>query len=239
MQVPAAAQPACAGAPVSSALLDREREVLDLVVLGLANHEMAECLGISQAMIKKHLSRAYRKLGVRTRAHAVVTWGHPRHAAPDPSPGSSLHPALEAQPPRPHRGGVPDDGLTAGADESRPAGWVAPFQTPRPPAPSTRAARQTSPIPPSLTAAALAKAIGQDLEPRTWANPRDAQLTEAPWPVREDPMVLFLVYQAVAAVEAGASLTDSIRRLAVRAWFEGGVEGYDLGQRDARRPRST
>ncbi|QCW49292.1 helix-turn-helix transcriptional regulator [Nocardioides dongxiaopingii] len=215
--------------------LEREREALDLVVSGLANHEIAERLEVPQAMIKELLNRAYRKLGVRTRAHAIVTWGRRRRVAPDRSP----RPVLEVHPVHPRRAAVPDDGPVAGAGERRSAGWAAQVHVVAPSRPTARAPSQMSPIPPMLATAALAKVIGQDLDQRTWANPREAQLTENPWPAPGDPMVLFLVHQAAAAIEAGADLCDTVRGLAVRAWFEGGVESYDQGQRDARRPRSS
>ncbi|WP_134768040.1 helix-turn-helix transcriptional regulator [Nocardioides sp. 1609] len=182
------------------ALLPRERVVLDLVALGFANHEIAARLGLSQATVKRHVSRGYRKIGVTTRAEAIV-WGHSvRGESPVPSPAVRVRRA----------GARRDDG------------------SPRP-----------SAIPPLLTTAALARALEQDLAERTWANPRDARPAETPWPTHDDPVLLFLVHQAVAAIAAGADAADSIRGLAVRAWFEGGVQAYDQGQRDARRPRST
>jgi non-specific serine/threonine protein kinase len=52
-------------------LSEREVEVLRLVAAGLTNAEIAEQLFLSPRTIQAHLSRIYRKLGVRTRAEAT------------------------------------------------------------------------------------------------------------------------------------------------------------------------
>ena len=56
----------------SSALTDREREVIALVGAGLSNEEIAERLVVSPATAKTHVSRAMGKLGARDRAQLVV-----------------------------------------------------------------------------------------------------------------------------------------------------------------------
>lgn len=56
----------------SAALSAREREVHDLVVLGLRNQEIAEKLGISERTIEVHLGRLYRKCGVRSRGELLI-----------------------------------------------------------------------------------------------------------------------------------------------------------------------
>lgn len=53
-------------------LTPREIEVLQLVVSGLTNREIAEKLVISIGTVKKHNSNAFGKLGVKTRAQAIV-----------------------------------------------------------------------------------------------------------------------------------------------------------------------
>jgi pimeloyl-ACP methyl ester carboxylesterase/DNA-binding CsgD family transcriptional regulator len=58
--------------PAFAALSPREREVLGLVAEGLANAEIAERLAISDKTVRNHLSRVFDKLGVRTRAQAIV-----------------------------------------------------------------------------------------------------------------------------------------------------------------------
>ncbi len=52
-------------------LSPREREVLDLLVRGYANHEIAERLRVSVKTVETHRARMARKLGVRTRADLV------------------------------------------------------------------------------------------------------------------------------------------------------------------------
>jgi RNA polymerase sigma factor (sigma-70 family) len=54
------------------ALTEREREVLNLLVLGLTNKEIAERLVISPNTVKRHLKAVFAKLGVSTRAAAVA-----------------------------------------------------------------------------------------------------------------------------------------------------------------------
>ncbi|MFI7382557.1 response regulator [Streptomyces sp. NPDC049813] len=55
-----------------SELTGREREVLELTGRGLSNQQMAERLFISDATVKTHLNRAMAKLGLSSRAQAVV-----------------------------------------------------------------------------------------------------------------------------------------------------------------------
>lgn len=53
-------------------LTNREREVVALVAGGLSNNEIADCMVISPATAKTHVSRAMTKLGARDRAQLVV-----------------------------------------------------------------------------------------------------------------------------------------------------------------------
>ena len=53
-------------------LTDREREVLAVMVEGMSNAEIAECLVISQSTAKFHVSSILSKLGVGSRAEAVA-----------------------------------------------------------------------------------------------------------------------------------------------------------------------
>jgi RNA polymerase sigma factor (sigma-70 family) len=50
-----------------AALTAREREVVDLVITGLTNREIAERLHLSRKTVETHLSRAFAKLHVRSR----------------------------------------------------------------------------------------------------------------------------------------------------------------------------
>jgi DNA-binding NarL/FixJ family response regulator len=53
-------------------LTNREREVVAMVALGLANDEIAERLVLSTATVKTHIGRAMAKLHARDRAQLVV-----------------------------------------------------------------------------------------------------------------------------------------------------------------------
>ena len=56
-------------------LTPREREVFDLLRLGLTNEEIAERLGISLDGAKYHVSQILSKLGVSTREDAAASVG--------------------------------------------------------------------------------------------------------------------------------------------------------------------
>ena len=53
-------------------LSQREREIVNLLVLGRSNKEMAEQLCLSSDTIKAHLQHIFRKIGVSSRLEAVV-----------------------------------------------------------------------------------------------------------------------------------------------------------------------
>ena len=55
-----------------AALSKRERETLQLLAEGLSNSEIAERLGISEKTVRNHLSHLFDKLGVWSRAQAIV-----------------------------------------------------------------------------------------------------------------------------------------------------------------------
>jgi DNA-binding CsgD family transcriptional regulator len=70
----------------SKSLSPREREVLELVQLGLSNAEIAKRLFISESTVKVHVHHVFDKLGVRSRtALALAAAGH---AAPRSDAGS-------------------------------------------------------------------------------------------------------------------------------------------------------
>jgi pimeloyl-ACP methyl ester carboxylesterase/DNA-binding CsgD family transcriptional regulator len=54
------------------ALSPREREILALIVEGLGNGQIGERLAISEKTVRNHVSKVYDKLGVWTRAQAMV-----------------------------------------------------------------------------------------------------------------------------------------------------------------------
>ena len=58
--------------PVFGSLSPRERAVLELITQGLGNAQIAESLGISDKTVRNHVSNLFDKLGVWTRAQAIV-----------------------------------------------------------------------------------------------------------------------------------------------------------------------
>lgn len=61
-----------AHAPVrDTAPTDRERDVLDLLVAGRSNREIANELHVSESTVKNHLHALYAKLGVESRSQAI------------------------------------------------------------------------------------------------------------------------------------------------------------------------
>lgn len=53
-------------------LSKREKEVLDLLVCGMSNKQIAFYLSISNKTVEKHIASIYRKMGVRSRVEAVA-----------------------------------------------------------------------------------------------------------------------------------------------------------------------
>jgi DNA-binding CsgD family transcriptional regulator len=60
--------------PVGIGLTAAERDVVELVVSGLTNREVAEQLFMAQRTVESHLTRAYRKLGVRSRTQLANSY---------------------------------------------------------------------------------------------------------------------------------------------------------------------
>jgi two-component system, NarL family, response regulator LiaR len=59
--------------PVSEPLTEREKDVLRLLVQGHSNKEIARHLHIAEETVKTHIKRIYGKLGVQSRAQAILT----------------------------------------------------------------------------------------------------------------------------------------------------------------------
>lgn len=53
-------------------LTDRETQIVELLMVGYDNAQIADALGIAPQTVKYHLSNVYRKLGVTTRAQVVA-----------------------------------------------------------------------------------------------------------------------------------------------------------------------
>ncbi|HVF77711.1 MAG TPA: AAA family ATPase [Solirubrobacteraceae bacterium] len=69
---------AARAAPAPSALTpltEREREIAALVAQGRSNKQVAATLFLSEKTVEHHLSRAYSKLGVRSRTQLTAAWG--------------------------------------------------------------------------------------------------------------------------------------------------------------------
>ncbi len=58
--------------PAFAALSPREREILSLLTEGLANAQIAERLSVREKTVRNHVSNLFDKLGVGTRAQAIV-----------------------------------------------------------------------------------------------------------------------------------------------------------------------
>ncbi|MEO8393430.1 MAG: LuxR C-terminal-related transcriptional regulator, partial [Chloroflexota bacterium] len=57
---------------VTEPLSDRELEVLHLIAAGASNQEIADQLVIGMSTVKKHINHIFDKLGVKSRAQALV-----------------------------------------------------------------------------------------------------------------------------------------------------------------------
>ena len=68
---PAAQAPEPAGVPMPE-LTARENAILKLVAQGQANGEIARRLFISEKTVRNHLTNIFEKLGVDSRARAIV-----------------------------------------------------------------------------------------------------------------------------------------------------------------------
>jgi DNA-binding CsgD family transcriptional regulator len=55
----------------------RERDMARMVALGLSNNDMARTLVISSKTVEAHLTRIFRKAGVRSRVGLVAVMSHP------------------------------------------------------------------------------------------------------------------------------------------------------------------
>ncbi|NGN93177.1 hypothetical protein G5C66_10570 [Nocardioides sp. KC13] len=74
----------------------------------------------------------------------------------------------------------------------------------------------------------------QDMRRGDWATQRTAKMPEPPWPSPENPILEALLQDARKNVADGMSVDLAMLQLATHCWFEGGIEGYDRGQGDAR-----
>lgn len=59
--------------PSGRKLTTRQREVLELLSIGLSNKEIAYCINVSEATVKLHINALLRNLHVKNRTKAVIT----------------------------------------------------------------------------------------------------------------------------------------------------------------------
>jgi DNA-binding NarL/FixJ family response regulator len=96
----------------------RERQVLDLVARGMTNGEVAAWLYLSESTVKSHLASSFRKLGVSSRAEAVLKVLSREPGAGAPDPARAAH-AIEAASLETSRQRGPLDGSEVRQCESR------------------------------------------------------------------------------------------------------------------------
>lgn len=113
--LPAATQPRIPAQPLADALTERELEVLDLIVAGLSNMEIAERLFVTAGTVKWYAKQIYSKLDVHSRHQAIeraeriglLRRGTQRPLAPPAEPirRDQLEPeSLAAAPENPYKG---------------------------------------------------------------------------------------------------------------------------------------
>jgi len=68
------------GGAALAGLSPREREILALICEAKSNPEIAKALGLSERTVRNHASNLFRKLGVKSRAEAILL----RHGAAEP-----------------------------------------------------------------------------------------------------------------------------------------------------------
>ena len=76
-----------------SALTPREEEVLRLLAQGLSNIQIARSLHLAEQTVRNYTSRIYEKLGISSRAEAVV-WSHENGLMSDSMIGNGAPPAM-------------------------------------------------------------------------------------------------------------------------------------------------
>lgn len=69
---PAPPTPPLPAPPDEDSLTPREQEVMDLLIQGASNREIADRLFLSDKTVKQHMSKILRKLGVRSRSQAII-----------------------------------------------------------------------------------------------------------------------------------------------------------------------
>ncbi len=74
-RTPVRDEPTPASTPHGAAALSvREAELMELIVVGDTNREIAQTLFISEKTVKNHVNHIYTKLGARNRAEVIAMW---------------------------------------------------------------------------------------------------------------------------------------------------------------------
>jgi DNA-binding CsgD family transcriptional regulator len=80
-------------------LTPRERQILEMVVAGHANKEIARACSVTEQTIKHHLTRVFDKTGASTRVELVMIASKSGlFDSPGPSPVDTAPPALTMSP---------------------------------------------------------------------------------------------------------------------------------------------
>ncbi len=77
------------GGAVRDALSEREAEIMAVIATGRSNAQIARELFLSEKTVKNHINRIFAKLGVGSRAEAIVLWLAGEAAVADDGPGST------------------------------------------------------------------------------------------------------------------------------------------------------
>lgn len=70
--------------PILDTLTERDREVLSLIVEGLNNREIAECLGLHYQTVRNRVSQIYKKLALPPKRMGLLLWAY-NHGYQDPA----------------------------------------------------------------------------------------------------------------------------------------------------------
>jgi len=87
--------------------------------------------------------------------------------------------------------------------------------------------------------AAQTYAWEQDMARGDWPTQRTSKMPNPPWPHPQNPALAALLDDARKKIADGKDSNLAMVHLATHCWFEGGIEGYDRGQRDARSESGT
>lgn len=79
----------------------------------------------------------------------------------------------------------------------------------------------------------------QDMKRGNWPTKRTSRMPDPPWPSPDNPMLTALLHDARKNIADGMTTDIAMLQLATHCWFEGGIEGYDRGQHDARSDASS